>query len=213
MYIRITQEELKNRKERIIHQAFQLFCKYGIDHVTIENIAELSQVGEKSIYRYFGNKSDLVIHTASTLWKEIIEKIIASIDMTGYEHVSGYRQIETLIHGVRCLFLQYSEYILYSYDLKLYLVRHNRKISEDIYDEIIHPLAELYMGALEKGMADGSIFHHDDVRALYTSLWGLIRGYIVKIVIYDRMYDGENMWLKQYDLSASIILRGLRSLP
>lgn len=59
--------DLRSRKRRaamghIQRVALDLFDEQGYDHVTIARIAEAAEVGERSIYRYFGSKPMLVLH-------------------------------------------------------------------------------------------------------------------------------------------------------
>ena len=59
--------DLRTRKriaamQHIQHVALDLFDAHGYESVTIAQIAQAADVGERSIYRYFGNKSMLVLH-------------------------------------------------------------------------------------------------------------------------------------------------------
>ncbi len=42
--------------------ALQLFDKYGFDKVTIEQVAEVAEVSQSTIYRYFSTKEGLVVY-------------------------------------------------------------------------------------------------------------------------------------------------------
>lgn len=207
--MKISESELAARRSRIIHEAFQLFCQEGIDKVTIKEISLKAKVGEKSVYRYFNTKTELIISTVDVLWKEIISELIASIG-PDYEQKTGLEQVDCLLHCFRNLFENYSNYVLFSYDYKLFLVRHNALLKEHTYIDEIRPIHDMYIKALNKGMKDGSIGVHTDTEDLYNAMWGLIRGYIVKIVIYDRMYEGRNMWLERFDLACSLVIKGIK---
>lgn len=56
----IREEELET-KERIISGAQELFHKYGIRTVTMDDIAKHLGMSKKTIYKYFKDKDDLVI--------------------------------------------------------------------------------------------------------------------------------------------------------
>lgn len=201
---------MQDRKRRIIHEAFQLFCREGIDKVSLKEIANKSKVAEKSIYRYFGTKVNLVIETGSMLWKEIVSGLLDSIG-DDYAAKSGYEQVVELLQQFRVLFGEYAQFVLFSYDYKLFLIRHGVKITADEYSAEIQPLREQYLKAFQKGMRDGSIKAEASPEELYFAIWGLMRGYSVKIVIYDRMYAGENIWRPQFDMACGLILSGLRN--
>lgn len=206
--MKITKAELTLRKDRIIHEAFRLFCRDGIDNASIKDVARLSDVGEKSVYRYFNSKTDLVMATITVLWKEVVTELISSLQ-EGYEELDGLHQIGCLLDGMRHLFEHHATYVFFSYESRIFLSRHGAKMAEAVYANELRPIQTLYYSALRKGMADGSIAQRDDVEDLYVSIWGLMRGYVAKVVIYDRMYDGENMWRDHFPSSCALLLSAL----
>lgn len=48
------------KKEQIIIQAFELFMKYGIKSMTMDDIAKNMSMSKKTLYQYFANKDELV---------------------------------------------------------------------------------------------------------------------------------------------------------
>lgn len=206
--MKISETELNQRIDRIIHAAFRLFCQDGIDHVSIKDVAREAGVGEKSIYRYFRCKTELVTNTTAVLWKEIVSEMLASL-ADGYEERSGLDQIWCLLHCMRTLFDNHANYVYFSYESKIFLAGNKTKVSEALYTEELRPIKERYFAALEKGMADGSIAARGEVEDIYYTVWGMMRGYVAKIVIYDRMYDGENEWRARFDTACAVIVAGL----
>ncbi|GAB4133449.1 MAG: TetR/AcrR family transcriptional regulator [Raineya sp.] len=51
-------------KERIVSKAEELFMRYGIRSITMDDIARELAVSKKTIYQYFKDKDDLVMHVA-----------------------------------------------------------------------------------------------------------------------------------------------------
>lgn len=208
--MKITEAELIARKSRIIHEAFQLFCRHGIDKVSIKSIALKAGVGEKSIYRYFSTKSDLLLETVLMLWTEIVSELTAGLPQN-FDSLSGYDQIICITHRFLHLYNNNSEFILFSYDYKLFLVRTSAQLTVHEYSEVLRPIRELYIRALLKGKADGSTRVQADVDDIYFAIWGLLRGYVAKMVIYDKMYEGENPWTNRFDTALGLILSGMRN--
>lgn len=206
--LKITEAEQLLRKNKIIHRAFELFCRDGIDKVSVKDVAEQAGVGEKSIYRYFNSKSELVLSTVAVLWKEIVSEMVGSIE-AGYSEENGLGQIGYLLRSCRYLFEHCKPYVMFSYESRMYLARHDLKITEELYADELRPIEALFVSALEMGMQDGSIAFVGDVTDLYYAIWGTMRGYVVKIVIYDQMYAGENMWLGRFDMVCALLLNGL----
>lgn len=76
---------------RVQRVALDLFEERGFDAVTIEEIADASEVSPSSIYRYFGTKEDLV------LW--------ADVDLRADEHLEAALAERVPLDGVRRLVL------------------------------------------------------------------------------------------------------------
>ncbi|WP_340154482.1 TetR/AcrR family transcriptional regulator [uncultured Winogradskyella sp.] len=49
-----------NKRNSIIEQSLALFFNFGIQHITMDDIANKCGVSKKTIYKYFENKSDLL---------------------------------------------------------------------------------------------------------------------------------------------------------
>ena len=56
-----SKEEAKRRREKVLKVAFKLFVKNSIEAVSMQQIADAAEVGVASVFRYYVNKTDLVI--------------------------------------------------------------------------------------------------------------------------------------------------------
>lgn len=210
--MKISEEELELRKERIINTAFHLFCQKGIEQISIKNIAQAAKVSESTIYRYYQNKPNLVFATLSVLWKAIsgqLEKNVASTPH--YEQMSGYEQIMVWIDGCQLLYLENAAYILFSYESKLYLQRNGVKLTQKQYDSLMDEIEKPCIAAIEKGIHDGSIPVTESSEDLFYAIWGTLRGYIVKIVIYESLCEGGGPWRSRYPQVKTGILTALHA--
>lgn len=208
--MRITKEEQQQRRERIIYAAFTLFCEKGIDRVKMSEIARAAKVSDISVYRYFETKVDLAMETIGVLWHEIIAEMTRHIG-EDYPAKSGFEQLRILLDGFEYLFEQKLNFVIFSYDYKLYLIRHMVSMSEGGVANVLGPLQEKYIAALEKGISDGSVRPLGTAEDMYWAIWGLMRGYVAKIAIYDNMYAGENMWKSRFQLARTMLETALRS--
>lgn len=72
----------ENKKyQQIVAIAGQLFFKYGIKRVSIEEICSESNVSKMTFYKFFKNKNDLAIHILQTLINDSINKYNEIIEM------------------------------------------------------------------------------------------------------------------------------------
>ncbi|MCG8309485.1 MAG: TetR/AcrR family transcriptional regulator [Cytophagales bacterium] len=66
-------------KENIISESIQLFMKYGLRSVTMDDIARHMGISKKTIYQHFKDKEDIIIQTSETLFKAEV-KIMEDIE-------------------------------------------------------------------------------------------------------------------------------------
>ena len=67
-----------NTKNKIVEQSLKLFFNYGIQHITMDDIAEKCGVSKKTIYKYFENKDDLLHQIIELQVKELKEVILGT---------------------------------------------------------------------------------------------------------------------------------------
>lgn len=50
------------KKDEIIDRSFKLFLQFGVQHITMDDVANECAISKKTIYKYFENKNDLLCH-------------------------------------------------------------------------------------------------------------------------------------------------------
>lgn len=208
--MKISEQEFIDRKNRIIMCAFSLFCEKGIEQVSLADIAKKAKVGNSTIYRYFTNKPQLTLNALSLLWKSIEEDLENTIQKTvDYDKKTGLEQIAVWFGVFKNLYLVNRDYVLFSYEAKLYLQRNNITITNELYDSLMETIKDPCIATIEKGKKDGSIKAKSDSEDLFYAIWGSIRGYIVKIVIYKALCQDGGPWEKRYKILEEGILCAL----
>ena len=66
------------RKKMILEQSANMFFNYGIQHITMDDIAKKCGVSKKTIYKYFENKDDLLHQVIELQIKELKKEIAAT---------------------------------------------------------------------------------------------------------------------------------------
>lgn len=210
--MKLTESEIKERRKLIIKTAFQLFCQRGIEDVPLIEIAKAANVGETTIYRYFENKTNLVLESFIELWDVIMSQVEQSVeDSENYESLTGYGQVTAWLESFRQLYRYNSDFILFSYEAKLYLLRHKIRLNRNQQDIMMQSVKGPCLAALEKGKTDGSIPVDRDCKDIFYAVWGAVRGYIVKIVIYSELFGEDSPWESRYKIMEDGILSALAS--
>lgn len=67
--------KMANTKKMLIEVARQLFAKYGKKEVTMNDIAEASKKGRRTLYTYFNNKEEIYKDVIDKELDQILEKL------------------------------------------------------------------------------------------------------------------------------------------
>lgn len=210
--MRLTEADMQERREVMIHTAFRLFCERGIENVTLTEIAKKAQVGENTLYRYFENKDKLVLEAFIKLWDNIMYNVEHAVEaVPNYDALTGYEQMQVWLEGFRHLYQLDGDFVLFSYEAKMYFLRRNIKLDRFQQDMLMQSFSSSCLAALDKGKADGSIPVQESSEDLFYAIWGAVRGYVVKIVIYRELYGKDSPWEGRYEVVMRGILSALRS--
>lgn len=210
--MRLTEEAMRIRRETIIQASVRLFSARGIENVPMSTIAKEAKVSENTIYRYFENKEKLVLEAFVNLWDSIMKSVEQIVeDVPNYDALTGYEQVRIWIDGFRILYQEDREFVLFSYDAKLYLLHQGVRLDQFQQDMLMQSFRGKCMEALDKGKRDGSIPVQESSENLFYAIWGAIRGYVVKIVIYGALYGENSPWESRYDVMKQGILSALQA--
>lgn len=211
MAIRLTEQALAERKDTILHTAYHLFCEFGVDGVSLEQIAKEANVGTSAVYRYFETKANLLWLTQKILWEELVSKIHTDGHARLSSAKSGFEELSMLLYRFKLLYTEHSKYLLFSNDYKMYLVRNRLQLPKAVYDQLMEPVYAIFLSALQRGHADGSISRKEPVEDQLFAILGVMRGFTEQIVLCDRMCAGGNPLEGRFDLVYQYVLRALEA--
>jgi AcrR family transcriptional regulator len=209
-------DELKNaRIERILLSAFSLFSNKGIDAIAMTDIAKNAEIGVASLYRYFATKDEIAIRTAMWAWESQKKMVIPILNSDDFEKKTGIEQLEQVLKLFCVLYETEPNFFRFIYFFDAYVVCQN--ITPDrliAYQEIIQSVQDIIGGAINKGIADGSIdpAYKDSAEELYFSIMHTIFSTSQKLSLSGKMLkmDASNDGLKQLKLLGKILLEGLK---
>lgn len=147
----------------IVDIATDLFMCRSVSEVTIRDIAISAQVGEATIYRYFGNKQNLVMQAAMKL------QSIVSEDFFRLEKgKNGYEKLALFYESYYDIYLKHPNFYKFLNEFDAYIA--NEK-SDDMnpYENAIDQYKAYYMEAYELGLKDGSVKKQNDIELFYFS--------------------------------------------
>ncbi len=147
----------------IVDIATDLFMCRSVSEVTIRDIAISAQVGEATIYRYFGNKQNLVMQAAMKL-----QSIVSEGFFRLEKGKNGYEKLVLFYESYYDIYLKHPNFYKFLNEFDAYIA--NEK-SDDMnpYENAIDQYKAFYMEAYELGLKDGSVKKQNDIELFYFS--------------------------------------------
>ena len=146
----------------LVDIATDLFMCRSIQDVTIRDIAISAQVGEATIYRYFGKKQVLVLQAAMKL-----QQIVSSDYFRLDEKSTGYQKLEAFYMSYLNIFEHHRDFYKFIREFDLYM-----RVQDDVdtlnpYESALDQFKNDFMKAYEVGLKDGSVKPQKDIEMFY----------------------------------------------
>ena len=153
---------LKDLKRNfIIDTATSLFLDQSIESITIRDIAQEAELGEATIYRYFGNKVSIVAESVMKL-----QGIVSQNYFKLEEGKTGLEKLSIFYHSYLDVFNEKVEFYRFIREFDLFMLKEdNRLLSQ--YENEIDKYKNAYIEAYELGLKDGSIKEIENIEIFY----------------------------------------------
>lgn len=189
---KIREKELRRRE--ILEAAGRLFSsKKGID-ATMDDLAELTELGKGTLYLYFANKERILEALAEKgigLLRKRLSRILDD-KKTGAEQISDNGDV----------FVQFLQEKPFYCSL---ILKYEKTILVDVETNartlLIEPILEILKKILEKGQSDGTIRNDIGTKELVAILWSQMLGVLNTL-------SGRKEMLQIYGVDAEWIIRG-----
>lgn len=152
------QEELRaQNKQRVLDEALKCFYYEGIERTKVATIAQKAGVTSMSVYRYYGDKENIVLESAMLFWNKLTGELLSAVEAEDMSGLNGLERVRRLLKLYVSMYRQNTQALLLLQEFEIYV--HKRKYFENRervgaqFERICKPISE----ALEAGVADGSV--------------------------------------------------------
>ena len=147
----------------LVDVATELFISRSIGEVTVRDIAEAAQVGEATIYRYFGNKQNIVLQSAMK-----IQGIVSGDYFKLEKGKTGFEKLTVFYQSYFDIFSKHPEFYKFLNEFDSYMSGENQKVINP-YEEVIDSYKAVFKEAYQLGLNDGSIKEQENIATFYFS--------------------------------------------
>ena len=151
--------EKASRRSAILEAAKSLVGKSGVEGMSMNQLADLTELNKATLYTYFGNKADLI----DTIVNEGLLRLEAEFDRHDTHRASGLKMMLNLIQATFEFYRKHPAYFLAMNHQEHRGPGARATPSSAQGDEIAVRIFDRIRQALEQGVADGSIRRGIDV--------------------------------------------------
>lgn len=177
-------EEKDRRKEDVLKAAITVFRKSGIERSKMQDFADAAEVGIASVYRYFNNKSEIVIAAATRMWDEEIANFISNFNERGFYKLNGISRVEKILLVFVQVYEDDKQFMRFIEEFDNYIVNENIPREKlKCYEMNILSLMPVMIDALEVGKMDGSINKKVDNNIFYITITHTLISLCQKLIL------------------------------
>lgn len=171
-------EELREQNKRLVtEKALECFIQNGISNTRISDIAAASGLTQRSVFRYFASKDDIIIAAAFCYWERAKAHIARELEKHTGAAQTGIEQIRIILQSYANMLFTDPEGIRFSLDAEVALHSAGKNAHvvnrpPERYESHTGPLSQ----AVLRGLADGTVDPDADVRQLYYNAYDSILG-------------------------------------
>ena len=147
----------------LVDMATDLFMTRSISEVTIKDIAVSAQVGEATIYRYFGSKQNIVVQSAMK-----IQGIVSTEFFNLSKGSNGFEKLKVFYNSYYEIFIKHPNFYKFLNEFDAFVSIEDSSITNP-YESAIDAYKNFYMDAYELGLKDGSVKKQKDIEMFYFS--------------------------------------------
>lgn len=193
------------KRTYIVDVATSLFLSEGIDNVTIKEIAEAADVGEMTIYRYFGKKQNIVAEAVLSL-----QEIVSNDYFALKEAKTGYEKLKVFYFSYLEVFKNKPEYFRFIREFDLLMMGEDENVLKQ-YEKGIEGFKNAFIDAYNLGIKDKTVKTIDNIELFYfTTTHALIE--LCKKLSYKKGVLAQDKRIKKTDEIGCLINTILVSL-
>ena len=192
----------------LVDMATDLFMTRSISEVTIKDIAVSAQVGEATIYRYFGSKQNIVVQSAMK-----IQGIVSTEFFNLSKGSNGFEKLKVFYNSYYEIFIKHPNFYKFLNEFDAFVSIEDSSITNP-YESAIDAYKNFYMDAYELGLKDGSVKKQKDIEMFYFSTTHALLELAKKLVFKKAVLNQDTRIEKTTELQylIDIILSSLNNL-
>ena len=188
-----TQSRKTIHKEKVIRVALDFFSTFGIENSKVSDIANKANLTERTVFRYFATKNDLVLATTLLFWNSTSSRINKLMEEEQNKSLKGIDKVRFILNQYASLYDSSKKELIFCDEAETYLSRCGKSIllsnrpPIDFYKSN-EPLAK----AIKDGILDKSIKDNKDIGLIYLNTCDGLFGFMQKLALSEELSNEKD---------------------
>lgn len=150
--------EMAKKRERMLTVGFRIFAEKTIEVATMKEIAKACDLGYKTMFRYFGTKTALVIAIGADIWKKYAVKVEEMYRARGGDAMNAAEELAFFLDCFIDLYQNHKDILRFVRNFETY-IRHENVSKEDlaVYNTVVDGFARKFHAVYQKAEKDGTL--------------------------------------------------------
>ncbi len=151
-------EKEKERNQKILDTAFQLFVEKKIEAVSMDEIAKAAGVGRATLFRCYANKTELVIAVCADIWKAYLDQLDGTRPISSVQEIPAVGRFVFTLDSYIEMYQNHKDLLKYNDNFNNYVTHQNveEKDLEEFHDSLRSVDTRLHM-MYEKAKEDKTL--------------------------------------------------------
>lgn len=150
--------EMARKRETMLTVGFRVFSEKTIEVATMKEIAKACGLGYKTMFRYFGTKTALVIAIGADIWKKYAVKVEEMYRARGGDAMNAAEELDFFLDCFIDLYQNHKDVLRFIRNFETY-IRHENVPKEDlaVYNTVVDGFARKFHAVYQKAEKDGTL--------------------------------------------------------
>ena len=190
------------RKKAFLEHGYELFTKYSIESVTLQDVADASGHGVATLYRYFNTKAGFVVAVAEYKWKEFFEWNRKRRPKTNFEGMSALELYEFYLDSFLALYRNNKDLLRFNQFFNIYARSEDFETHVlDLYHELLNPIINHFHEIYKRAKIDHTIKTDESEHEMLTLTLHLMLAVVTRYAV-GLAYEPENSFDEDKELEA-----------
>ncbi len=169
------EKQMSIKRTDFLEKGYELFSRKTIEAVNLTDVADASDYGIATLYRYFQKKPGFVVEVATWKWQQLLEENERWKEERSFDDMTAARLLELFLENFMTVYRRHPDLLRFNEFFNVYVQ------SGDVDDEALEPCRSLvrelekpFQVMYERALSDGTVKTDMPEKEMYSVIMHLM---------------------------------------